>query len=160
MAPYVICHDRTLIELAETRPASEEALHGITGLGNSKVKRYGVALLGVINGHKAHPLLDNRLSTTINQTLALHLQGYDAERIAAERGIETGTVYGHFAEAIEAGLIEARQVLAIDEAETEEILAAFEALHTLDTGKLGPVHAALGGRYDFGLLKCLLAELV
>ena len=160
VAPYVICHDRTLIELAEKRPATEDALHGITGLGTSKVKRYGAALLATINGFKANPLFDNRLSTSVNQTLALHLQGFDAERIATERGIETGTVWGHFAEAIEAGLLEARQATGLDDTETEEILAAFECLNTLETGKLGPAHAALGGRYDFGLLKCVLAELV
>ena len=159
VAPYVICHDRTLIELAEQRPETDDALHGITGLGASKVKRYGKALLAAIASFKPSPLLNNRLSASVNQTLALHAQGYDAERIAAERNIETGTVYGHFAEAIEAGLLEARQVISLDEAETEEILTAFEALNTLETGKLGPAHAALGGRFDFGLLKCLLAEL-
>ena len=38
-------------------------------------------------------------------------EGRDAEAIADERGIEVSTVLGHFAEAIEAGLIEARAVL-------------------------------------------------
>ena len=42
--------------------------------------------------------------------------------------------------------------------EIEEILAVFERLHTVDSGRLGPAHAALEGRYDFGVLKCLLAE--
>ncbi len=158
--PYVIFHDRTLSELAEKRPATEAALHGIIGLGTSKVARYGAALLETINGSKSQPLLDNRLTSTVNQTLALHLQGFDAERIASERGIEASTVFGHFAEAIEAGLLEARQVVALDDTETEEILAVFERLHTLDTGKLGPAHAALDGRYDYGVLKCLLAELM
>ena len=41
----------------------------------------------------------------------------------------------------------------------DEILAAFERCQTLDSGKLGPAHAALHGRYDYGVLKCLLAEL-
>jgi len=43
--------------------------------------------------------------------------------------------------------------------ELDEILSAFERCGTLESGKLGPVHAALDGRYDFGTLKCLLAEL-
>ena len=45
LPPYVICHDTTLVELAEKRPQSEEALAGITGLGTSKIKRYGAAFL-------------------------------------------------------------------------------------------------------------------
>jgi ATP-dependent DNA helicase RecQ len=159
LPPYVICHDRTLVELAAKRPASEAALADITGLGASKIKRYGAGLLATIGGFKRHPLLDNRLSATVNQTLALHLQGRDAELIASDRGISVDTVHGHFAEAIEAGLIEARKVLDLDDADIDEIHAAFERCQTLDSGKIGPVHAALDGRFGYGVLKCLLAEL-
>ena len=158
--PYVICHDRTLAELAAQRPRDEAGLAGITGLGTAKIARYGAALLAVVNGAgKRHPMLDNRLSATINQTLALHLEGLDADAIAVRRGVERSTVLGHFAEAIEAGLIEANAVIGLDESEIDEIVAAFERLGTLDSGRLGPAHAALDGRYDYGTLKCLLAEL-
>jgi ATP-dependent DNA helicase RecQ len=159
LPPYVICHDKTLAELAAKRPATEDELHGIIGLGASKIKRYGAAFLDVIASFNKHPLLKNRLPATVNQTLALHLAGHDAETIAKKRGIEGGTVYGHFAEAIEAGLIEARAVIPLGGAEIDEILAAFERCGTLESLKLGPAHAALEGRYDFGILKCLLAEL-
>jgi len=157
--PYVICHDRTLAELATERPGSTSALGDITGLGASKIKRYGAAFIEVIERFKPHPLLENRLAATINQTLAMHLHGLDPVAIAAERGIEASTVYGHFADAIEAGLISCSEILPLDETQIDEIHAAFEACETLETGKLGPAHAALDGRYDFGLLKCLLAEL-
>ena len=159
LPPYVICHDKTLAELASKRPVREDDLHGILGLGDSKIKRYGAALLTVIADFKPHPLLSNRLSATVNQTLALHLRGLDAEKIAGERRLDIGTIWGHFAEAIEAGLVEARTVLALDEGDIDEIHAAFERLGTLDSGKLGPAHAALEGRYDYGVLKCVLAEL-
>ena len=158
--PYIICHDRTLVELAARRPRSEAELADITGLGAAKIARFGAALLGVINGAgKRHPMLDNRLSATINQTLALHLEGLDADAIAERRGIERSTVLGHFAEAIEAGLIEANAVIGLEPEAVDEIVAAFERCGTLESGRLGPVHAALDGRYDYGTLRCLLAEL-
>ena len=50
-------------------------------------------------------------------------------------------------------------MLALDEADIDEIHGVFERLGTLDSGKLGPAHAALEGRFDYGILKCLLAEL-
>ncbi|AHB48944.1 ATP-dependent DNA helicase RecQ [Hyphomicrobium nitrativorans NL23] len=159
LPPYVICHDKTLAELAAKRPADEDSLHGITGLGARKIERYGAAFLGVISQFKPHPTLDNRLSATVNQTLALHLAGQDAERIAAERGLEIGTIYTHLAEAIEAGVIAADDVLDLDPGDLDEIHAAFERLDTLETGKLGPAHAALDGRFDYGVLRCILAEL-
>ncbi len=160
LPPYVICHDRTLVELAEKRPQSDAELLDITGLGERKVARYGAAFLGVIQGHTQHPLLKNKLSATVNRTLALHIAGKSADEIAASRGIEVSTVFGHFAEAIEAGLIAARAVVGLDEAEIDEITAAFERCSTVDSGKLGPAHAALGGQYDYGVLKCVLAELM
>jgi ATP-dependent DNA helicase RecQ len=46
--PYVICHDRTLAELAGKRPRTEVELAGITGLGVRKIERYGARLLDAI----------------------------------------------------------------------------------------------------------------
>lgn len=159
LPPYVICHDKTLAELATQRPADEAGLHGITGLGASKIRRYGKAFLETIARFVPHPALDNRLSPTVNQTLALHLAGVAAEAIATERNLDISTVYTHFAEAIEAGLVAADDVLDLDPVDLDEIHAAFERLGTLESGKLGPAHAALDGRFDYGVLKCLLAEL-
>jgi ATP-dependent DNA helicase RecQ len=51
LPPYIICTDVTLAELAAVRPRNEAALHGITGLGTSKVARYGAALLAAIAEH-------------------------------------------------------------------------------------------------------------
>lgn len=157
--PYVICHDRTLAELAAEKPQSPDKLRDITGLGAAKIKRYGAALLATISGFADEPKLQNNLSGTVNQTLALHLKGYDAEAIAAERGIEVATVYGHLADTIESGLIEAGDVLDLDAADLDEITSTFERVGTLESGKLGPAHAALDGRFDYGVLKCVLAEL-
>ncbi len=157
--PYVIFHDQTMADIASKRPASPAALAGVYGLGARKIARYGDAIIETVTGHKPHPMLNNKLSVTVNQTLALHVQGKSAAEIATERKLEASTIMGHFAEAIEAGLVEARAVIGLEESEIDEILAAFERLQTLDSGRLGPVHTALGGRYDYGLLKCLLAEL-
>jgi ATP-dependent DNA helicase RecQ len=159
LPPYIICTDVTLAELASTRPATEAALHGITGLGNSKIARYGAALLEAIASHGREAVPQNGLSSTVNQTLALQRQGLDADGIAKQRRLDVDVVYSHFAAAIEGGVIEARDVLPLDEGEIEEVLEAFDRLGTLESGKIGPAHAALEGRYDYGVLKCLLAEL-
>jgi len=47
--PYVVFHDRTLMELAAQQPATLEALGRIGGLGTAKLSRYGEALLGVLS---------------------------------------------------------------------------------------------------------------
>lgn len=50
---YVILHDKTLRELAETRPVSHGLLAGITGMGSAKIEHYGQELLTLIREHAA-----------------------------------------------------------------------------------------------------------
>ena len=46
--PYVVFHDRTLVELAARRPADMEELSGVGGIGAAKLDRYGEELLAVL----------------------------------------------------------------------------------------------------------------
>ncbi|ODN71051.1 ATP-dependent DNA helicase RecQ [Methylobrevis pamukkalensis] len=46
--PYVIFHDRTLIELAAARPGSRAQMARVPGIGEAKLDRYGDAFLAVI----------------------------------------------------------------------------------------------------------------
>jgi len=54
---YVIFNDRTLIEMAETRPVNLDQMAAIGGVGAKKLERYGQVFLEVINGEAAsvHP---------------------------------------------------------------------------------------------------------
>lgn len=47
---YIIFTDRTLIEMAETRPVDLDAMAKIGGVGAKKLESYGAAFLSVING--------------------------------------------------------------------------------------------------------------
>ncbi|MEO9778872.1 MAG: DNA helicase RecQ [Sedimentitalea sp.] len=55
---YVIFTDRTLIEMAETRPDNLDAMAGISGVGAKKLERYGTTFLEVITGatEPVHPV--------------------------------------------------------------------------------------------------------
>ncbi|RMD94957.1 MAG: DNA helicase RecQ [Alphaproteobacteria bacterium] len=52
---YVIFPDRTLIEMAEKRPATLDEMARISGVGAKKLERYGPAFLAVITGEAAAP---------------------------------------------------------------------------------------------------------
>jgi ATP-dependent DNA helicase RecQ len=57
---YVIFPDRTLVEMAESRPATLDAMAGITGVGAKKLESYGATFLAVIRaaeGMAAAPAL-------------------------------------------------------------------------------------------------------
>ncbi|MDH5822222.1 DNA helicase RecQ [Luteimonas sp. RD2P54] len=47
---YVIFHDSTLRQIAARRPANEDELAGIGGIGAGKLARYGVAVLETVSG--------------------------------------------------------------------------------------------------------------
>jgi ATP-dependent DNA helicase RecQ len=46
--PYAIFNDRTLMEIATTRPATLSALIAVNGVGESKLARYGEAVLDLV----------------------------------------------------------------------------------------------------------------
>ena len=50
--PYVVFPDTTLVALATERPPSRKALLGISGVGQSKLERYGDDFLKVIQAHE------------------------------------------------------------------------------------------------------------
>ena len=49
--PYVIFHDTTLLAIARERPASPDDLAKISGVGQSKLKRYGADVLKVVRAN-------------------------------------------------------------------------------------------------------------
>ena len=52
---FVVLHDATLRELARLRPASQEGLLMISGIGAAKAERYGERLLAVIRAQESEP---------------------------------------------------------------------------------------------------------
>jgi ATP-dependent DNA helicase RecQ len=49
--PYVIFHDTTLSAIARKRPASLDDLSKVSGVGQSKLKRYGANVLRVVRAN-------------------------------------------------------------------------------------------------------------
>ena len=48
MPPYVIFHDSTLREMVEQRPRTLEEFERLSGVGETKLRRYGEEFLAVI----------------------------------------------------------------------------------------------------------------
>ncbi len=71
---YIIFNDKTLIEMAETRPENLDQMARIGGVGAKKLESYGAAFLEVINGevaemHPARRKLAGRTQGTIYDDL-------------------------------------------------------------------------------------------
>jgi ATP-dependent DNA helicase RecQ len=71
---YIIFPDRTLMEMAEARPANLDQMAAIGGVGAKKLERYGAVFLEVLNGacdpvHPARRRLAGRAAGTIYDLL-------------------------------------------------------------------------------------------
>ncbi|NOX42731.1 MAG: DNA helicase RecQ [Gammaproteobacteria bacterium] len=158
--PYIIFHDSTLQEMARRRPANQEELRYISGVGEQKLEKFGRSFLDIIIAAPPLPaFLNNQLSDTVNETLFLISQQKDINTIAQERGISGSTVYTHLADAIEAGLLDPCNVLPLDNEQYSEIVNALEMYGDGDEKRLKPVFEALEANYDYGILKCVQASL-
>ncbi|MBI5745310.1 MAG: RecQ family ATP-dependent DNA helicase [Elusimicrobia bacterium] len=58
VAPYVICNDATLVDIAASKPATPEALLDIKGMGEKRVQKYGQFFLDAVAGKREIPLAD------------------------------------------------------------------------------------------------------
>ncbi|MGH1576176.1 DNA helicase RecQ [Planktotalea sp.] len=71
---YIVFNDKTLIEMAQTRPATLDDMARVGGVGAKKLETYGAAFLEVINGevealHPARRKLAGRESGTLYDRL-------------------------------------------------------------------------------------------
>ncbi len=150
---YVIFHDATLVGMVERQPQTIEQLGRLSGIGERKLESYGSAFLEVILEH----IKPKSVTDTVDETTQLLNKGLIPQAIAHQRGLTLATVYSHLAKAIEQGEVGLSDVIKLDDKELKAIRFAFEQN---DDDKLKPVHEALEGEYDYGVLQCVRATLL
>ena len=182
---YVIFHDATLVEIARSCPRNLARLRDVPGIGAAKLERYGQDLVAICLAHATeHGLAapgDSAPATAprapapaaapavplfegLNESASLSLQlvleeGLSIAAIALRRGLKESTVYGHCADAIACGLVEAEAVIPLPAEERVRIAAALREQQATGEARMRPVFERFEGRYDYGLLKCVAAAL-
>lgn len=159
--PYVIFHDATLMEMVEQRPVTLQALGRLPGIGERKLAQYGDLFLDVIQryGDGASPITTT--SSTAEESLQLFRLGMTVAQIAAQRSLKATTIYGHLAVAIAEGRAVVTEVVDLPPSELtliEQTLAAQGELSEKMVFK--PAYEALGGVYDYGILRCVCAAML
>ncbi len=155
--PFVIFHDATLVEMLERQPENATQFLSLSGVGESKLKKYADAFLDVIKEHANNDPLTS--SDTVTETLLLFRSGQDVTTIAEKRHLKTTTVYNHLASCIEQGELNLNEVIEINQ---KDITIIHETLLSLDDGskKLKPTYDALDGMFDYNVLRCVQAALL
>lgn len=157
--PYIIFNDATLTEMVERAPLNRQQFANISGVGERKLDLYADDFLSVIQEFINAPDNNAELSETVEESTILFKAGYSVEKIAAQRELKATTIYGHLAQAIEQGIVELSDVLDLTEQEIQSIQDEILSLPEEQANSLKPVYEALGETYDYGVLRCVKADM-
>ncbi len=182
--PYVVFHDRTLVEVAARKPATLAVLAEVPGMGRAKLEKYGLELLAMLDDHCAangrqiapgarepvEPAEPTEAvarreakakgpSETAAVSLALFRELGSAEAVAERRGLTAATVHGHLLTFVRRGELEARAAAGLDAATTERAEVAIVETRRAGSIWLTPVFDALDGQVSYEALRHLLAGL-
>ncbi|MBR8830740.1 MAG: ATP-dependent DNA helicase RecQ [Chroococcopsis gigantea SAG 12.99] len=109
--PYVVFHDSTLKLMAQIRPKNLQEFGNISGVGQSKIQKYGAIFVAEIGNFCQEYDLPQAitqespkvLSNTYALTLQYYQQGLVIEEIALRRNLTISTIYTHLARLISTG---------------------------------------------------------
>ncbi|MCK4710877.1 MAG: HRDC domain-containing protein, partial [Gammaproteobacteria bacterium] len=157
--PYVIFHDKTLIEMARIRPESLKDMTLIAGIGEKKLEKFGSQFLDILQQHQIHPWLKNNLSDTINETLNLFINDQDIPDIASSRELTISTVYSHLSKAIESNVITINDISNIEENDIDLVKYAINMCESEGQDGNKAIFDSLNGEIDYGIISCVRASL-
>ncbi len=160
---YIVFSDVALRQMAREYPANEAGFARISGVGEKKLREFGTVFLAEIADHlRANPrqifAADSfappapataGMTETVRATWQAFNTGLAVEKIAGQRGLTAGTIYGHLCTAIQSGhRVELSRVMTDEQ--REKISAAFAR-----TGfqNLTGARELLGEEFDPGLLR-------
>ena len=166
---YIIFSDVALRQMARLYPQTEADFSRISGVGASKLRDFGAPFLEEIAAHlganpkqifagdsftqKPAAPQRSKLTETVVATLHYWRGGRTAEEIAHLREVKPSTIYGHLADAVDAGeTVDLNRVLTADQQ-----TRAAKAFYQFGWANLPGALEALGPGFDYGQLKVFRA---
>jgi len=172
--PYVVFHDRTLLDIVLLKPRHAAGLAEAGGMGRAKLEKYGEALWAILSEHyaatgreDARPPLpaDGQAAAprepgeTAAQSLALFHELGSVAAVAGRRGLKPATVHAHLLPFVRRGELPAGAVCDLPGTVAACVQETILVLRQAGAMGLAPVHEALAGQIDYDSLRCLEAGL-
>jgi ATP-dependent DNA helicase RecQ len=167
---FVVLSDSSLTELATYLPLMPNDLLNISGFGEIKVKKYGAAILEVINNHCQAHNLETKIhlkkpkvvksipqegdTSTRQLTLKLFSEGNSIKQIAEKRKLSVSTIEGHIAFYIGIGKLSVFKVMS-----EQKMMEIQKVVDSVGDNKLTPIKLALGDDYSFSEIRYVIAHL-
>ncbi len=173
--PFMILHQRVLIQIAVTLPGSETELEQIKGVGKKTIEKYGKDILSMVisyrekHGIEAVCLPEPSLETkekaksqknptspkldTRQFSFDLFNQGLTVSQIASQRELVESTIEGHLCSFVENGELDINRLLSIEKQ------SAIETAISQNPGNsLKAIKEQLGDTASYGEIKLMLAH--
>ena len=155
--PYVIFHDATLMEMVELKPENLEQMAAISGIGTTKLEKYGEPFLSALKQFSNLEQPQAEINDTAQESIRLCKQGSSLDEIVSARELVESTVVNHLATGIEQGTLQLSDVYPVDDLELKGLSDIWWALSEEDRARLKPFYDALDGAYEYSHLKCIRA---
>ncbi|MFI5134525.1 MAG: helix-turn-helix domain-containing protein, partial [Chitinophagales bacterium] len=173
VAPFMVCHDSSLREMATYLPQSFNDMAMIKGMGDRSLKKYGEAFLTAIQNFSRENGLPSRMhlkeedlrqakiskknkpaeeGDTKTRSFQLFQSGKTIEEIAASRGMAVSTIEGHLSFFVKSGELD---VFSFVSEEKFEMIN--EALKSLPQLSLSAVKNMLGESVTYSEIRFVLA---
>jgi ATP-dependent DNA helicase RecQ len=178
--PYAIFADKTLLEFVRYRPRDLEEFGCMSGVGASKLERFGQTFLECLKAHEEEhgrpanipeipqDVRDARkreaaekpdFTATAQATLDLFLELGDVEAVAEKRGLKASSIWRHLILAVNMGKIDYRRAANLPDAELEKVESTLREFRSKGVSALNPVFETLEGAVPYDLLRLVKAGL-
>lgn len=157
--PWEVVTNTTLLELVTFLPTNNRNLLNIKGIGKAKLKRFGEAIVKMIETYAREENLSVDLGSAPNaprppapDTKFISLEMFEAGKtiteIASQRSLACGTIEGHLAFHVGQGRLDVARVLA-----PEKISDITEFFTRNPTATVAEARTSFGDKYSYGELK-------
>ncbi len=157
LPPYVIFHDRTLMEMSSYYPQTNERFMALHGVGKRKAENYAAAFLDVIRKYcqvrqiseKQKPLPPDKpcVNAPVNHEDRRHIiigkrfnQGCTIEQLASDYGVKKNTIIDHlYRYASDHGSFQREHLIANSSLNFDQWQLACDSFARLGTNLLRPI---------------------
>ncbi|HTD94353.1 MAG TPA: helix-turn-helix domain-containing protein [Chitinophagaceae bacterium] len=177
MPIYMVAGSKSLLEMAEFLPMTDEALVEINGFGPARVEKYGQQFLDIIQTYCHDNGLETRIAEkegrkekksskksstkrasdkpdTKSVSLSMFQEGKSIPEIASHRNLSPGTIEGHLTVAVGNGTLAVEQLLS-----PGKLSKITNAITGIENESLTTIRQRLDEDISFGEIRFVLASI-
>ncbi|OED37695.1 ATP-dependent DNA helicase RecQ [Chromatiales bacterium (ex Bugula neritina AB1)] len=157
---YVIFHDATLMQMAEDRPVTLDAMSAISGVGAAKLAKYGQHFLEVINSGVTVPASSSVPTDIVEKLLAAIEEGLRDSELFGCCGAEEADVVKELAGLVKAGEVALEDVIESLDDNSRGLIES-EILSQMDEGTFSAsaLYKYFDGVYELSTLRLVHAAI-